>query len=198
MFEHAKEAGLIGRKRSLDDSLYGVYPLRLEEIREYKGIRVLFRPSRPVDARMIQEHFYSLDHGDVLQRFMQDKRIFGRTEVSGMYEVDYVNDLTIVAVIGEIGFEQVIAIGGYYRDQAKNTAEVAYSVSKDWQRLGLSQVIQSKLLEAARENGIQGFEAYTTPRNQGMIRLFNKMPYKVRSVYEEDMIVLKTRFDEPA
>jgi acyl-CoA hydrolase/RimJ/RimL family protein N-acetyltransferase len=198
LFEHAKEAGLIGRTRSLDDSIYGVYPLRLEEIRDYNGVRVLFRPARPVDARIIQEHFYTLDHGDVMQRFMQDKRIFGRTDVAGMYEVDYVNDLTLVAVIGDVGFEQVIAIGGYYRDQAKNVAEVAFSVSKDWQRKGLSRVIQAKLLEAARENGIQGFEAYTTPRNHGMINLFNRLPYKVRSVYEEDMIILKARFDEPA
>ena len=198
LFDHAKEAGLIGASRTLADSLFGVYPLRLEEEREYREQKVLFRPARPVDGRLIQEHFYNMDHGDVISRFMHEKTRFGRSDVAGMYEVDYKKDLTIVAVIGDVGFEKVIAIGGYYLDPATNMAEVAYSVDKDWQRLGLSGVIQSKLAQAARDNGISGFVAYTVPSNQSMIKLFNKMPYKVRSTFDGDMIALKAKFNEPA
>lgn len=197
LFDAAKEAGLIGHRRTLADSLHGVYPLRLEETREIHGEQVTFRPARPVDARLIQEHFYNLEHNDVVQRFMHEKRSFAISDVAGMFQLDYVHDLTIVAVTGDIGFERVIALGGYYLDPATNMAEVAYSVAHDWQRRGLSYIIQEKLAQAARDNGITGLIAYTSPQNQGMVKLFKKLPYKVRSTYDGDMIILKSRFDEP-
>jgi hypothetical protein len=53
-----------------------------------------------------------------------------------------------------------------------------------------------KLSEAARENGIAGLVAYTLPGNQGMIRLFKSLPYKVRTFYDGDIIELNCRFDE--
>ena len=198
LFEHAREMGLVGVARTLADSIHGIYPLRLEEVREINGHKVMFRPARPVDGRLIQEHFYNMEHDDVIRRFMHEKKSFGRRDVAGMYEVDYVRDLTILAVIGDIGFEECIALGGYYRDPATNMAEVAYSVSRDWQKLGLSRIIQNKLAEAARDRGIHGLIAYTSPENKGMIALFKKLPYKVTSRYDGDMILLKARFDEPA
>jgi L-amino acid N-acyltransferase YncA len=54
-----------------------------------------------------------------------------------------------------------------------------------------------RLADAARENGIAGLVAYTNPRNQGMIRLFRSLPYKVRTTFEADMVHLSCRFDEP-
>ena len=197
LFDHAKEAGLIGASRSLHDSTHGVYPIRLEDARQYNGQEVFFRAALPVDGRLIQEHFYNLDHTDVISRFMYDKKRFGREEMAGMFEVDYIKDLTVLAVVGDVGFEKVIALGGYYLDPATNMAEVAFSVSKEWQKKGLSSVILEKLTMAARDNGIRGFEAFTTPSNQGMIKLFKSLPYKVRSTFDGDTMTLTARFDEP-
>jgi ribosomal protein S18 acetylase RimI-like enzyme len=53
------------------------------------------------------------------------------------------------------------------------------------------------LADAARENGIAGLVAYTNPNNQGMIRLFRSLPYKVHTTFEADMVHLSCRFDEP-
>ena len=105
--------------------------------------------------------------------------------------------MTIVAVIGEPGFEKVIAVGCYFLDQENNLAEVAYSVDKRWQGKGLSTIIQDKLAQTAREQGIRGLVAYTTPSNQGMIRLFNKLPCRVKSSYDGEVLTLTARFDQP-
>jgi GNAT superfamily N-acetyltransferase len=114
-----------------------------------------------------------------------------------MYQIDYVREMTIVAVIGEFGFGRVIAVGGYILDPVKNIAEVAFSVSKDWQRKGLSKIIMKKLAELARENKIAGLTAYTSMNNRSMIGLFNSLPYIVHSSSEDDMRVMNCRFDEP-
>ena len=65
------------------------------------GQQVLLRPARPVDERQVQEHFYNLDHQDVVRRFMHEKTAFLRKDVAEVYQIDYIRDMTIVAVIGE-------------------------------------------------------------------------------------------------
>ena len=75
-------------------------------------------------------------------------------------------------------------------------AEVAFSVSRDFQQKGLGTILLRKLSKAARENGIAGLFAYTSPLNHGMIELFKTLPYKVRTVVEEGMLLLRCRFDE--
>ena len=197
LFYEAKQVGLLGPERATFDALHGIYPLNLEETREYDGRQVLFRPAKPVDERQIQEHFYNLDRRDVVRRFFHEKTSFLSTDVAPVFQVDYIKDLTIVAVAGEPGYEKVIAVGGYFLDEAKNLAEVAFSVSTEWQGKGLSTVILRKLAEAARENGILGLVAYTSPQNHNMIKLFSRLPYKVGTNFDGDMMVLTARFDEP-
>ncbi len=197
LFAQAKAAGLLGPERAATEALHGVYPLKLEEVREVHGQQVLFRPAKPTDERSIQEHFYSLDRKDVVSRFFHEKTSFVRTDVASVFQVDYVKDLTIVAVAGEPGYEKIIAVGSYLLDEAKNLAEVAFSVASEWQGRGLSSIIINKLSQAARENGILGLVAYTVPQNQNMIKLFNRLPYRVRTQFDGDMMVLTARFDEP-
>jgi acyl-CoA hydrolase/GNAT superfamily N-acetyltransferase len=197
LFNQAREAGLIGPGRTVGESLYGIYPLKLEEARTVNGEKVLIRPAKPVDDRLIQEHFYTLDDQDVTSRFLYQKSRFSRKDVCPLCRVDYVKNLTILAVTGEVGYERVIAIGCYQLDPAINLAEVSYSVLKEWQQKGLGRAIQAKLTETARENGIQGLVAYLSSRNTGMIKLFNSLPYKVSVQLDSDLVTMKALFEEP-
>ncbi|MFO7495516.1 MAG: GNAT family N-acetyltransferase [Desulfobacterales bacterium] len=197
LFSRAKEMGLLGAERTLKESVSGVYPVKLEEILEIDGEEITIRPSKPVDERRIQEHFYTLDKADVISRFFHEKTSFLRGDVESMYAIDYVNDLAIVALVGEFGFGKVVAVGEYLLDPAANLAEVAFSVSREYQGKGLGRVLILKLAEAARENGISGLVAYTSPQNQGMIRLFNYLPYQIKTIFDGDMLVLSCKFDTP-
>ena len=195
LFE-AKKTGLLSEERTLSESVRGIYPIKLEETREIDGDLITIRPAKPVDERRIQEHFYNQDKDDIYSRFFQARSRFVRDDLEGMFQIDYIKDLTLLAVVGEFGFGKVVAVGEYLLDQARNVAEVAFSVSKEWQGKGLGKILMRKLSEAARENGIAGLMAYTLPRNQGMIRLFKSLPYKVSTMYDGSVIELSCRFDE--
>ncbi|MGD8385507.1 MAG: GNAT family N-acetyltransferase [Desulfobacteraceae bacterium] len=197
LFHEAKKLGLLGPERTLAETIRSVYPLKIEEVREIKGQRVLFRPARPTDERGVQEHFYNMDRRDVIRRFMHEKTAFFREDVAGVFQVDYIHDMAIVAVIGDPGFEKIISVAGYFHEPSTNTAEVAYSVDGEWQGNGISSILQGKLTETAREQGIRGFTAYADPTNRAMITLFKKLPYEVTTTYEGDMVVLRSRFDRP-
>jgi GNAT superfamily N-acetyltransferase len=197
LFFQAKKIGLLGPERTLHESIHGVYPIHLEEMIEIDGEVVTIRPAKPVDERRIQEHFYSLDKDDVVARFFKEKRRFTQEEAEGVTRVDYVNDLTILALVGEFGFGRVVGVGEYLVDAGTHEAEVAFSVSKEFQKKGVGRLLMRKLVAAARENGILGFFAYTSAHNQGMIRLFGSLPYKTATHFEGDMVTLRCRFSEP-
>ncbi len=194
LFQQAQQDGLIDRSRTLNESLFGVYPARMEETRKYDGQDVTFRPAKPTDDRMIQEHFYALDEADVKSRFFGPKKSFFREDMEGMFQVDYINCFSMVAVTGELGFEKIIALGMYALEQG-TTAEVAFSVTGEWQGKGLATVILQKIVEAARENGIDRLVAFTNPANMGMIKLFYKLPYKVETTLRDNMLVLSCNFE---
>jgi len=197
LFYAAKKIGLLSETRTLKESIkHGVYPFKLEETREIDGQEVTIRPAEPVDERRIQEHFYNLDKPDIVSRFFHEKTSFVRDEAEGVSQIDYIKDLTIVALVGEFGFGTVVGVGEYLLEPSKNIAEVAFSVSKEFQGKGLGKILLKKLCMAARENGIAGLVAYTSPGNKGMIKLFNTLPFKTKTFFDGDMLSLTCRFDE--
>ncbi|BBO68738.1 hypothetical protein DSCA_26680 [Desulfosarcina alkanivorans] len=196
LLHQAKQMNLIGPERTIKGALHGVYPIRLEETLEIEGKTVTIRPAKPVDERRIQEHFYTLDKNDILSRFFHEKTSFVYDDVGEVSQVDYIQNLTILAVVGEFGFGKVVGIGEYLLDPSSNLAEVAFSVSGPWQAKGIGRRLMKKLFEGARDNGIAGFSAYTAPENQGMINLFNSLPVNVSTAMEDGLIALSCRFDD--
>ena len=112
-----------------------------------------------------------------------------------MAQVDYIKNLSIVAATGEIGFEKIIGMGIYALENSA-VAEVAFSTSKEWQGKGIAKVILNKLAQAARENGFLSLVANVLPTNTAMIKLFEKLPYKIKTKTESGTLILTCSFDE--
>jgi GNAT superfamily N-acetyltransferase len=195
LFNAAKQSGLLGKRRILTECIRGIYPLKYEEILTIDGQEVVIRPAKPVDERRIQEHFYHLDREDVVARFFYEKSSFVREEMEELSQIDYVRNLTMLAVVGEFGFGRVVGVGEYLLDPESDLAEVAFSVSRPWQGKGLGKRLLAKLAEAARENGISGLMAYTSPTNTGMVRLFKTLPYRVEVQLDGEVLVLRCWFN---
>jgi acyl-CoA hydrolase len=126
LFDQAKELGLLGPERSLREEMHATYPLHLEESRFINDQKITFRPVKLTDERPIQEHYYRLDKIDVTSRFFHEKTSFVSKQIERTFIIDYSKDLTIVAVVGEPGYERVLAVGEYYMDQESNLAEIAF------------------------------------------------------------------------
>ncbi len=195
LFHYAKQVALLGPEKRLKDAIRGVYPLHLEQTVVVDDRQLTIRPAKPVDQRRIQEHFYSLDKEDVVARFFYERDRFGSDEAEEISQIDYQNNLTILAVVGDFGFGQVVGIGEYLKDPDGNMAEVAFSVSKTWQGKGVGRLLMARLAEGAREKGIGGFYAYTNPDNKAMISLFETLPYPCNSRLEESGLKLWCEFE---
>jgi len=196
LLDIAKDNGLVARERKLGTGEKGIYPVHLEEFIYRDEIKISIRPAKPVDERRIQEHYYNLDMDDVVNRFFHEKTSFIRSDVETKSQIDYIKELTLIALVGETGFEKVIAIGEYLLEADTNMAEVAFSVDTEYQGMGLGKALLKKIAQAARDNGIAGLIAYTVPTNKAMINLFKSLPYKARTHVEDDDLKLSCRFDE--
>jgi RimJ/RimL family protein N-acetyltransferase len=197
LFAEAKEMGLVDSKRKFNQANKGIYPFKYEETIIINNLPITFRPAKPVDERFIQEHYYTMNRGDIVSRFFHEKRNFAYDQIETTYDIDYINDQTIVATIGELGFEKVIAVGEYFRNTIINMAEVAYSVSREYQGMGIASILQKKINQAAIDNGIKGLIAYIYPHNKNMISLFHKQPYKITTKRNGDVLILNCVFSEP-
>ncbi|MEE8415488.1 MAG: GNAT family N-acetyltransferase [Desulfobacterales bacterium] len=198
LFQAAKNMNLLDSNRRRSHFSHGIYPFKIEETREIDGEVVTIRPVKPVDQRRIQEHFYNLDKKDVISRFFHDKSSFVRDEMEELSQIDYIKNLTLVAIVGEFGFGRVVAVGEYLLDAEENNAEIAFSVNRDFQGKGIGKILIKKLAEAARENGISGMHAYTSSRNKPMVKLFKMLPYKTQTSIDGGILRLSCKFDEPA
>jgi acyl-CoA hydrolase/GNAT superfamily N-acetyltransferase len=196
LFHGAREAGMISSERTLGETARAVYPVSLEDIIEVHGQTITIRPAKSVDERRIREHYYNLEKEDVFKRFFHAKKSFTTSDVEAIAQIDYIKDLTLIGVVGESGFDRVVAVGEYLLIIESNMAEVAFTVAKDYQGMGLGKLFLLKLAIAAREHGISGLVAYTAPHNRAMIDLFKTMPYKVKTTFEDEMLCLTCRFDE--
>ncbi|MBU0995338.1 MAG: GNAT family N-acetyltransferase [Proteobacteria bacterium] len=195
MFDQARDQGLLSRqRRRLRESLRSVYPAGLEESRTYDGQSVKFRPAKPVDGRRIQEHFYQLDKEDVVARFFHEKTRFLSDEIEDMIEINYIDNLTLIAITGAFGFGSVVGVGAYMRERNRNTAEVAFSVSSQWRGRGIASILLQKLAQAAKVNGLDGLMAYTELTNQAMKKLFQSLPDPVTVTREENILILRCNF----
>lgn len=192
----AKEMGVIGKERTLGEAVRAVYPVGLEDCIVRDDKKITIRPAKPMDERRIQEHYYRLEKKDVFSRFFHDKKSFNRSDLENKSHIDYIKDLTLIGVVGEVGFDEVIAVAEYLLIVEENMAEVAFSVSSEYQGKGLGTTFIKKLAEAARSNGISGLVAYTVPGNKAMINLFKTLPYKVKTRIEDDALVLSCKFNE--
>jgi acyl-CoA hydrolase/GNAT superfamily N-acetyltransferase len=196
LFLAAKKSGMIEPRRSLGEAAKAVYPVNLEETIQVGDQVVTIRPAKPVDERRIREHYYNLDKDDVFRRFFHEKTSFSASDAGSKSQIDYIKDMTLIGVVGESGFDRVVAVGEYLLLEDSNMAEVAFTVAKDFQGKGLGKIFLRKLAGVAREHGIAGLTAYTAAHNQAMIQLFRTLPYQIRTHFDGTALLLSCRFDE--
>ncbi|MBI5558694.1 MAG: hypothetical protein HY885_13765 [Deltaproteobacteria bacterium] len=178
------------------DGVVVVYPERYEWHFTTRDNRcVFFRPVKPTDERMLQELYYELDQEDRKLRFFSLKSTFSHGETQSTVNVDYESVFVLVGLAGDAEQQKIVSIGSYYLDRSLNRAEVAFTVTREYRRQGLTRFSLSKLIDVAREKGITGFTGEVLRINDAMLHVLKSLPYKIYFESEEDYLLFKFTFD---
>ena len=164
------------------------YPQELERYETLKdGTEILFRPVKPTDESALSEMLYSLSADSVKKRYFTHTKTFPHKDVQKLTNVDYEQNLAIVAIVpGTEGAEEIIGIAQYFLDPKTQMAEVAFIVQDEWQDKGMGAVLLDYLTRIAVDHNVKKFYATVLPINKSMLAIFYNSGYKINTEFDGD------------
>jgi acyl-CoA hydrolase/GNAT superfamily N-acetyltransferase len=171
------------------------YPVELESRETFAaGLEIAFRPIRPGDERLLREFFYSHSAETVYARYHRAVKSLSAREVQELCTVDYDERMALAGFVRDGESERMVAVGRYARDRATGLAEVALTVHDDLQGKGIGTWLLRRLIDIARERGVQGFVGYVLVGNVRMLNLFHKSGLPVKSTLAHGTYTVTIRF----
>lgn len=169
------------------------YPRELEGTSTLRdGTEVFIRPIRPDDEMRMKHMFYSFSKETRYLRFHGTIESMPHNPLQVFCNVDYDAEMALVALVGPVGHEEVIGVARYTADVARESAEMAFAVSDDYQRKGLGTELFDKIVKVAQDRGIRQFTAQVLPRNIGMLKIFHRSDFHVDTSSEESGVISVT------
>jgi len=175
-----------------------VYPEEFEYCQTIAdGTEVHFRPIKATDEEAMREMFYDLSDQSVQLRFFQPVKSMPHARMMPLVSIDYDKDMAIVATVGDMSGERIIAVGRYIRNsKGDDAAEVSFMVRDDWQNRGIGRLLLEKLISIAEQRGVKRFMAEVLSNNKKMLSVFHSSGYKVNTTFEGGVCELSFNFDE--
>lgn len=171
LLAQAVEQGLVPPGQQLRSR--GAYPRDEERTVVLKdGTSLLVRPARTGDAPALQDLFYRMPPQDVYTRFFRHLTSLPLSTAEHLTSVSFEDEVTLLAVIGDWGSEQVVGTVSYYLDPTTGTADVAFMVDPDWKGRGLGTALRDVVVDAARRRGVVALTADVLVDNAAMLHLF--------------------------
>lgn len=174
-----------------------IYPEELERKVDLEdGSSVWLRPLKLTDEPKMRDLFYTLSEASVYHRFFQPLKSMPHERLQKFMKIDYENILAIVATPESGDEAPIVGVGRYVLDPKTNMAEVAFLVADEYQGKGIGSALLALLTEAAKANGIRGFEAYVMADNIPMQRVFHKTFSTIESTFDGDVYTFRIVFDQ--
>lgn len=166
---------------TMDDADRTPYPSQYEaDVPLKDGSTAHIRPVRPEDAGALRALLEGLSPHSLFLRYHRRVARVEEEEIARFTDVDYADSLALVATLPAAAGERIAAVALYSRTQA-DRAEVAFVVAEEQHGLGIATQLLDALAAAARDNGINVFEADVLGENQEMMDVFRDSGYPVES-----------------
>lgn len=162
------------------------------------GQPVFVRPIRPDDEPRMREMFYDFSERTVYLRYHAAIKAMPHEKLQIFCNVDYDTEMALVALAGPPDGEEVVGVGRYMTDAAKESAEVAFTVADRCQRNGLGTYLFERLVEIAQAAGIRRFHAHVLVENAGMLKIFHRSGLSSQTSREGDVVRVSMILPEKA
>ncbi len=181
LLDEIKEKKYVFEDQTLHFNVQGeiaIYPKQYETRATTKsGEKLIIRPLKITDEKRLQDLCYSLTTRDRYMRYFSAVASFEHEKTQKEVAIDYLDQMSIGAFVGEIGSEVMVGNAVYFLDHKTNMAEIAFLVRGDWQKKGVASLLLTYLTIIARERNIRGFWGTTLSQNRAGINLIKKVFY---------------------
>lgn len=156
------------------------YPIHLiteEQLND--GTDIIIRPIRPEDAEIEQAFIRGLSAESKYFRFMNSIHELSLEMLVRFTQIDYHNEMALVAINPAVEGEEEIGVARYLTNPDKKTCEFAIVVSDKWQGKGIARLLMNKLIDIARNRGLEVMEGQVLANNYRMLELMMSLNFQV-------------------
>jgi RimJ/RimL family protein N-acetyltransferase/nucleotide-binding universal stress UspA family protein len=136
------------------------------------GSQILIRPIGPEDRDLLRTGFEQLSDRSRYMRFQAPQATLSDRQLEYLTDVDHHEHEALVALDPEthdgVGVARFVRINN-------ETAECAIVVADDWQQRGVATALLNRLVDRAREEGIERFTALLLAENTDALRLLERL-----------------------
>jgi len=160
------------------------------------GTPVTLRPIRAADAKIEQQFVRSLSDESRYFRFMDMLRELSPQMLKQMTQIDYHNQMALIAVTPSHNYEVQVAVGRYVVHPNGEDCEFAIAVSDGWQHHGIATELMQLLIAAARARGLKRMIGEILASNSKMLHFVRGLGFHLAAVPDDPrqlraMLVLK-------
>ncbi|WP_295449300.1 GNAT family N-acetyltransferase [uncultured Thiodictyon sp.] len=169
------------------------------EVTLKSGASAAVRAIRLDDKSGIVAAFEALEPQSIYTRFFQVKKHLSDTDLKRATEVDFENEVALVATVRQGQRETIVGSGRFivYLDpEIGRSAEIAFVVEEDYQGQGLARQLLRHLAGIAREQGLKRFTAEVLPGNASMLAVFARCGFPMTIRRLDDVVQVILRLDE--
>lgn len=197
LFEQAKENKILYQDQIFLPDSARLYPSELAAKHTFKGgVEVRFRAIKPSDEEEMRSLFYRFSDKTVYYRYFSPIKVMPHAKMQQYVNIDYLNTLSIVGLVGSPEEEHIIAEARFVKDKNKPYGDVAFVVEEKYQGIGIATYLYDMLILLANERGLHGFTADVLASNKAMMKVFEKGRYPVHATLYHGSYELVINFEE--
>ncbi len=151
------------------------------------GAAVAVRPIRADDVDRLIAFHSRLSPEAIAYRYFSPVPRLTLARATWLTHVDYTNRMALVATIGQGEEEQIIAVVRYERI-GPDTAEVAFTVTDEWQGLGIATQLLYRLADYGRRHGFAKFLAEMMSTNNRMRNVIRSAGFPFTTTYQNGTV----------
>jgi acetyltransferase len=143
------------------------------------GTDIVIRPIRPEDADMEADFVRNLSSEAKYFRFMNALQELSQEMLVRLTQIDYYNEMALIAVKPNGPAEEQIGVARYSTNLDQRSCEFALVVGDAWQGHGIGYQLMQKLMEIARDRGLERMEGQVLSSNSRMLNMMKALNFSI-------------------
>ncbi|KZX54829.1 hypothetical protein A3709_07305 [Halioglobus sp. HI00S01] len=154
------------------------------------GAEILMRPIRPEDGRSEENFVANLSAESKYFRFMHGLDRLTPSMLARFTQIDYDREMALVAIQqNSAGEDTFIGVVRYVTNPDANSCEFALAIADEWQSHGLGPRLMERLIDIARERGLETMIGEVLAQNARMLRMCKRLGFRALRSPEDPEVV---------
>ncbi len=148
------------------------------------GTPVLIRPMKPEDEPLVEDLLDNCSDQTLYFRYFRVIKSWPHEALIRFTQNDYDREIGLAAIGLPPGPEVMMGVGRLVATPERDTAEFAVIVADPWQGKGLGPQLITRVIDIARDFGVQVLSGEILAENQPMLELVKKLGFEIRKCEE--------------